>query len=109
MNNNHKTPPLENSVRSFIKALKKLNVRDGDCLLLKSSTALAKKEVIDDMLAKLSALGYAHLVVIVVDDFDDLKDANELEMNKNGWFRVDALRKIVHRAPDRVENRETAP
>lgn len=90
----------EPNVRDVIKAIKKLRIQAGDTILLRRDAEIAKKEFIDDMVNAFERAGLDHVLIIVVDDFDDLTVLNEKGMAQHGWFRAEILRQIAHIKPE---------
>lgn len=86
----------EPRVREIIKAIKKLRIQDGDTILLRRGTEIAKVEHIDNLVKACEKAGMDKVLVIVVDDFSDLTILNEKAMAQHGWFRADLLRRLAH-------------
>lgn len=85
------------SIRQLAKVLRKLNVRDGDVLLVKSQTSLSSKEMVGEIIEGLKKLGHTRSLVMVVDDFNDISTMNETEMNKHGWYHMKTLLNMVNK------------
>lgn len=98
MNNHRNTPtPEKITNRNLAKVARKLKINNGDVLLIKQGTSLANEEAITDISHAASKIGLEKCIIIVVDDFDSLKAINETDMNKMGWFRINTLRKLIHK------------
>jgi len=88
------------SVRTVAKMLKKLKVNQGDLLILKRSAFNA--DIFNDMLSLIrKGIEYMNIkvLVILVDDFDDIKAIGEKEMNTYGWYRLGSLLKLIGKTP----------
>jgi hypothetical protein len=86
------------SVRAIIKALKKLNVEDGDTLAVRKGSELANGHM-DDLREALEHLDI-RVILVVIDSLDDVRLLNETAMNRFGWFRMAALNKLIHIRPE---------
>jgi len=75
------------SLRRAGKFLKKCKLGDGDMLLIKSDSELAKEQNLRVLFEAIERIGKL-CMLIVVDDFDDVRTMNETDMNKLGWFRL---------------------
>lgn len=90
----------EPRVREMMKALKKMHIENGDTLMIKQGTNLAKVEYIDELIEAGGKIGLDQVLIIVVDDFDSIALLNENEMAKHGWFRIKTLEKLIHIKPE---------
>lgn len=89
-------------IGSFVK---KLRVRNGDLILVKHGSEIADIQTIGAMADALGNAGLEKTVIFVVDDFDNIRALDESTMNKNGWFRVEALSKLINRKQEsEIEN-----
>jgi hypothetical protein len=93
------------SVRQMARLLKKFSVKSGDILAIKHLSENANKEAIEKILRALEQ-NSINALVIVVNDFDDMKVLNDTEMNKRGWFRLDSLKKLSASAVAAQEKKE---
>ena len=75
------------------RLLKKYNIHSGDILALKHQSENANKDAIEVITEALTRMEL-NVLVIVVNDFNDLTVLNEVEMGKNGWFRLARFSKI---------------
>lgn len=99
-------PTVLLSRKQLYKHIQKLVLHDGDVLLIKETSPTAKREVIQGILDALGRVGRKNIILVVVDDFDDLSVLTEQDMAKHGWFRVPALRKLVHSKVDAEPEKE---
>jgi hypothetical protein len=91
------------SVRQMTKLLKKFHVINGDIILLKHKTEVAKEETVEGIVKALERMNVVDALVIVVDDFNDLTVLNETEMSKHGWFKFKSLSKMLKLPQNDVE------
>ena len=77
------------------KMLRQLRIRNGDVILIKQSTELAIKGNMDVLAEALGKMGHTTTIMIVVEDFDNIKVIDELGMNKRGWFKARHLSKLI--------------
>jgi hypothetical protein len=75
------------------KFIQKFKVSDGDVLLIKEGSPIAAN--LEEIVQVVHDSGRQNVVVLVVDDFGSVKALDEKTMNAEGWFRVEALRKLV--------------
>lgn len=94
---------MENiSIKTLAKFVRKMRISNGDIIAIKSGTVLANKRTVDELSEAIGALnGKGKCVLIVVDDFDDLRVLDEKAMNERGWFYVDTLQKIIHQVEEK--------
>ena len=83
------------SVRQLCRLLKHFNLREGDVLALKQGKQTASLEVVEEISKALGKMGYANVLIIVVEDFDDMTILNETAMNKHGWYHLKSLAKMM--------------
>jgi hypothetical protein len=76
--------------------VRKFRVASGDTILIKSKSELAQRETIERIGQSIEAAGYRNVLLLVVDDFDFLQSIPEKKMNEMGWFRVKALKQVIH-------------
>lgn len=86
------------SVRNIVKALKRVHVNNGDVVLLKRG--LFDAQEIEALKNAGEKIGFKNVLLVVVNDFDDIRILNEVAMNSHGWFRVKTLNKLIHNRPD---------
>lgn len=85
----------EKDVQNIRKALKKLEIKNGDTILIKSGTMMAEQEWIEELIQIGSAMGLDRVLITVVDDFDNLRVLDETAMATHGWYRLNFRRKQV--------------
>lgn len=83
------------SVRQLSRLLKKYHIEEGDIIALRHQTANANMETIESLTKALDRIGLHNVLVVVVDDFDDMRALNETEMNKRGWFRLEKISRVL--------------
>jgi hypothetical protein len=67
---------------------RQLKIEDGDVILIKTHTQIADSVKIFEAIRKaLGWQGKERCMLIVVDEFDDLKVMKEKHMNEYGWYR----------------------
>ncbi len=88
------------SRRQLVKYIQKLNVRNGDVLAVKADSYSAKEEVLRGLADALGRAGRKDIVIVVVDSFTELAVLGEKEMNAQGWYKLPALRKLIHTKAD---------
>lgn len=98
--------PSQFSFRQANKLVRKLHLRSGDFLLIREHSTLATFESIDAIIHACERLGIDGMV-LVVRDFDDIKVADEAEMNKHGWFHIEHMKRLLLRKKD--EQRPDSP
>lgn len=91
------------SVRQIARLLKKIHIEDGDIIALRHRSANANIQTIESLTVALDRIGLSRVLVVVVDDFDDMRALDEREMNKRGWFRLDKLIKPKHREENKID------
>src|SRR3990167_5285462 len=96
-------PDTAFSFRQAQKLLRKLDCHTGDVLLIKQGTALATVEAIDAFIHACERLQLT-IMVAVVERFDDLTVLNEAEMNKHGWYKIEALQGKIVRTPEKHDD-----
>jgi hypothetical protein len=89
----------EPTVREVMKAFRKVHLHSGDVILLKKGSNLANEQDIDRMIKAGEEMGLDKVLIVVVDDFDDVKHLNENSMAEYGWFRIETIRKLIHSKP----------
>lgn len=67
---------------------KKLDIANGDILLIKAGTWLAKRDRIDALGEYLQKTARVLCLIIVVQDLDNVEKLNEPAMNKHGWYKI---------------------
>src|SRR4030066_1555379 len=87
--------PVVISRRQLAKMLTKFRVNNGDVLAIQTGSISAKVEIVKAITEALGRIGRKDVIVVVVDDFSEMKVLNETEMNKQGWYRIKTLRKFI--------------
>ena len=94
------------SRRMASKLLQKFKVNDGDVLLVKSNTELSTDDNMRALATGLKILGHAHTIILVVDEFDNIKTVDETTMAKYGWYRIETLKNQIMKAAKKIEPEE---
>jgi hypothetical protein len=81
------------SVRKASSIFRKLQVKNGNILLVKRSV-ISEGDDLDKLRSALGHLGL-NALVLVVDDMDDVKSLDEGMMRKLGWIRMDSFIKAI--------------
>jgi hypothetical protein len=89
------------SARQMSRILKHYSMKSGDIIALKHQSENANPVAIDAITKALTQMNIDALV-IVVDDFEDLSVLNETEMNKQGWYNLRSLAKIM-KLPEKTD------
>ena len=94
------------SIRTAAKLLRKFKVVDGDVLLVKSDSELSSDDNMRALASGLKILEHANTIILIVDEFDDIKTVGEEHMNKYGWYRIETLQKQVLKVAKKNEAKE---
>lgn len=72
----------------FKKIIKKLDIKDGDVLILKHNNIKKAKKIAQDLVNYFEMMN-KHLIIIYQHEFDriDITKCDDKIMNKCGWFR----------------------
>jgi hypothetical protein len=89
--------PQQFSFKQINKFVRKLNVKNNDVILVRQGSMLAREDVIHQIIKVLENIGTKNVAVMVVDDFSNIDKADEAEMAKAGWYRLPAIKNILHR------------
>lgn len=81
------------------KMAHKLRLSSDSMILLRQGTAVADPKTINELVATIEKTDLSNIILLVVDDFDDIRIMDERQMNAHGWFRVDTLRHITKIEP----------
>lgn len=76
------------------EAINCLHIKNGDIILLRSGTRLARETSTNALAEALSRQGYDKSIVAIVDEFDDLSVINEAQMNQLGWQRIPVTQEV---------------
>ena len=68
-------------------AIRKLEIEDGDVVLVKHGTPLSQKDNFHSFARTLGRTGRERCIVVVVDEFDDLTVLDPVGMLQHGWVR----------------------
>lgn len=60
---------------------------------------MAEPEAMQELITQLNKSSLQNVLVILVDDLDNLRVLNETAMRKQGWFRSDAIQKLLMKSP----------
>ena len=75
--------------RKLAQVIQKLNLENGNVILVKRGTKLAEQGHLNQLGNTIGEMGFTQqIILIVLDDFSDLSILNEAEMNKLGWQRI---------------------
>ena len=96
------------SIRQAAKLMKKFKIADGDVVLVKSNSDLSNDENMRALAGGIKIMGHTHTIILIVDEFDDIKSVPEENMNRYGWFRINTLRKIIKQAAEEKQSEESA-
>lgn len=88
--------PQQFSFNTLAKIVRKLHVTNNDIILIRSGSMLARQDVIQQIIKVLED-AKINGAVMVVDSFDNLTTVNETDMNAAGWFKLPAIKNILHR------------
>lgn len=78
------------------KMAHKLRLCSDSIILLKRGTEIAQKDTIDSLVDSIQHTNLSNIILIVVEDFDDIRIMDEKQMNVRGWFRLETLQNMVH-------------
>jgi hypothetical protein len=98
-------------MRKLGAILSKMRIEKNSVLLVKHGSALSKLDVLEQIPVELEKIGVTDIVVMVVDDFSNIRLIPEREMNKYGWFRIEALAdKVVKKSREKKDaNTDSEP
>lgn len=85
----------EFSVRKASSVFRKLDVKNGNIVLVKRSI-VSDGDDLDKLRAALGRLGL-NALVLVVDNMDDVKSLDEGMMRQLGWIRLETLMRAAKR------------
>jgi hypothetical protein len=89
------------SLRTARKLITKLHVQDGDIVVIKLGSSIAETQNIDSLVKALEARGHTRTLVVVAENPADMTVLDETEMNRQGWYRIEALQsKILKKSKD---------
>lgn len=85
------------NTREAAKFVRKFRIDDNCILVVKDGSIISEqRERVGKAIEK---AGIKNVILLVVDDMDDVKVFNKLEMNRLGWFRLDEVRRLVSPKP----------
>ena len=79
------------------KIIRRLRFNEGDILLIRKGSELAKQDVLASMSKAIGQVIKKTALLMVVDDFNDLTTISEEEMNKSGWYKIETVYEILKR------------
>lgn len=79
----------EGSITVRKKDLKKLDIKDGDVIVVKRFPGLTAR-LLDWMADELGNRGFGNCIIVAVDRMSDLKSLDENVMRNYGWVKADA-------------------
>lgn len=79
-------------MRQFIR---KFRISSDTIILVKQGCALADKMTMNAFENVVKEMGLKNVLIIVVENFDDVTVLNQLDMNRLGWYRLSAVRRLV--------------
>ena len=95
------------SVRQAAKVMRKFRIEDGDVILVKNDTDLANEENMNALISGLKIIGHSHTIILVVDEFDNIKTVDETHMNEFGWYRIETLKnRIIRKIKEESDDEE---
>jgi hypothetical protein len=77
----------------FSNYARKMHIQPGSVILFKDGTI--NREGLEEFGKAIQNIGIPKVILLVVNDVNDVKQLSEEEMNRVGWFRVEALSKMV--------------
>ncbi len=77
----------------FSNYVRKLHIQPGSVIMFKDGTITLKG--LEEFGKAVQDIGIQKVILLVVNDVNDVKSMTEGEMNKAGWFRIEALGKMV--------------
>jgi len=80
----------KNDFSSYVRRMK---IHSGDTILFKDGTIT--EAGLKEFAKAVQDIKIDKVVLLVVKDVNDVRNLTEVEMNKSGWFRIEALSKIV--------------
>lgn len=95
--------PQQFSFRQINKIARKLNVQNNDVILVREGSILAREDIIKQIIKVLES-AKINAIVMVVDSFDNIARLDEKQMAKANWYRLPAIKNILHRGKDSKEN-----
>lgn len=75
-------------LRQSTKLIRKLRLKSHDVVLVKAGTDMAKHFNLAAFSDALSTTGVDGIIVVVVDDFHDIRKLSEKDMRQHGWFKL---------------------
>ncbi len=85
---------MQFSLRQAGKLVRKMKIKDRDVVLLKPPLHQFKGGIIEALRRRKHTAG---TMVVLVDDFDDMKALDEATMNEHGWYHLDHLKRLLKR------------
>lgn len=92
------------NTREAAKFVRKYRIDDNCILVVKDKSIISEqREAIGKAIEK---AGIKNVILLVVDDMDDVKTLNKLDMNRAGWFRIDDIRRLISPRPIIIQKGE---
>lgn len=77
------------------KLIRKLRLKSHDVVLVKAGSEMGKNFNLAAFSDALASTGIDGIIVVVVDDFHDIRKLSEKEMKKYGWFKLSSASAAV--------------
>ena len=78
-------------IRNIVRdAINKLEIEDGDVILVKQGTPVGEHRTFAQFAQLLGRSGRPRCICVIVDDFDDLSVVSKEDMEAHGWKWVGA-------------------
>lgn len=81
------------------RMIQKFSITSNTVVLAKRGTAMADPITLRTFEDVVKQMGLHNVLVIVVDEFDDARVLNNLDMNRLGWYRLPDVRRLTNRIP----------
>lgn len=79
--------------------INKFSITSNTVVLAKKGTPMADPMTLQTFEGVVKEMGLHNVLVIVVDDFDDARVLNSLDMNRLGWYRLPDVKRLTNRIP----------
>lgn len=79
------------TVRTAVRAIRKIGVRSGDILLVQRDTDLA--ESANEIAVALAKAGHEQVVLVVAENVYAISKADMKAMNAAGWYHISQIRR----------------
>ncbi|KKL91617.1 hypothetical protein LCGC14_1892870 [marine sediment metagenome] len=88
------------SIRTLSKAMRKMKLSDNCVVMVKRGSDLATSERLKTLENTIALAQTVNVVIVVVDDFGDLKAIDKETMGANGWYYIDSIRRKLFKNKD---------